>query len=104
PRTTRPHVDLESGASPARPARVRTALQPPPASSGHLECPAAVPASPADHRSSHNRAPGHPPTRSPRRPPARVRACRLIWADEVFGTRTVRLCHAVLYFYPRIRV
>jgi hypothetical protein len=88
PRAARPNPDVEPNPSPARPAGIRTALQPPPAAPGHLQRPAAAPAPPADHRSRHHHAPAHPPTRPPRRRPTRIRTRRLKSMDEVFGTRS----------------
>jgi hypothetical protein len=80
-------ADLEPGASVARAARVRTAPQPPSSSSGHRECPTAVSAARADHRSRHADTSAHSPTRSSRRTPPRIRPSCLTCANGIFGIR-----------------
>jgi hypothetical protein len=60
-----------------------------PASPGHRERPTAAAAAQTDHRTRDPHAPTHPPTRSTRRTPSRIRACRLNSTDGLFGTRNV---------------
>ncbi len=85
PRPTRPLPAVERTPLAARPARVRTVLQPAPRPSS--PCPGRTAASRpgSDHRSRTDHELDHPPTRPARRNPPRVLTCRLNRTDGIFG-------------------
>ena len=87
-RTAGPNPDLEPATSAARAARIRILLQRPPASPGPRQRPTAAPAAHPDHRPRPDSPTPGPTTRSARRHPARIRTCRLTYADEVSGRHT----------------
>jgi hypothetical protein len=82
-RTARPDLDPQPATRAARARRVQGLLQHPPTASGHRERPTTGPATRADHRPGPARPPEHSSTRSPRRHPPRVRACRLTSPDDI---------------------
>ena len=85
PRAARPDPDLEPGAPAARTARVRAVLQLPPAAPGNRERPPTARIALTDPRARRRHPASRPQTRSPRRHPPRVPACRLTCTDEIFG-------------------
>ena len=84
-RAARPDPDLEPAAPAARTARVRAVLQLPPATSGNRERPATARVARTDPGTGRRHLPSRPQTRSPRRHPPRVPACRLTCTDDIFG-------------------